>query len=144
MASVSSSGRDGDGRRLGGAATDQELAQQRLAEFRRDLYGGRGPGISEAEWRRATRERPTVAGVPPAVSREAVYLQTLRACGELGDLRIEKEWAQAQFPQLDADGPPVAVAGTREADVAGRGSSRAAPYPRWGRSRRPRTGDTGR
>jgi hypothetical protein len=111
MASVSASGRDGDGRRPGGAATDHELVQQRLAEFRRDLYGGRGPRISEAEWRQATRERPLVAGVPPAVSREVVHLQTLRARGELTDLRIETEWAQTQFPQLDAEGPPVAAAG---------------------------------
>ncbi len=103
MASVSPSGRNGHGRQPAGAATDHELAQQRLAEFRGDLYGGRGPGISDTEWRRATRERSTVGGIPPAVSREAVYLQTLRARGELADLRIETRWAQAQFPQLDAD-----------------------------------------
>jgi hypothetical protein len=111
MASARPSSRDGDVRRAGDAATDHELAQQRLATFRRDLYGGRGPGISEDDWRRATRERPTVAGVPPAVSREAVSLQTLRARGELADLRIEKDWAQAQFPQLDADDPPVVARG---------------------------------
>lgn len=85
------------------AATDHELVQQRLAEFRRDLYGGRGPGITEAEWRRATRERPTVAGVPTALSREAVHLQTLRARGELTDLHIEDQWARAQFPHLEQE-----------------------------------------
>lgn len=96
MASASSSSRDGDGRRPG----NHELVQRRLAEFRKDLYGGRGPGISETEWRQATRERPIVAGVPSAVRREAVYLQTLRARSELADLWIETRWAQAQFPQM--------------------------------------------
>ena len=100
MASVRPFRRDGDGRRAGGAATDHELVQQRLTEFRRDLYGGRGPGISDTEWRQATRERPLVAGLPSAVRREAVYLQTLRARSELTDLWIETRWAQAQFPQM--------------------------------------------
>ena len=84
-----------------GAATDCDLVQQRLAQFRRDLYGGRGPGISTAQWRTATRERPTVAGIPTAASREAVHLQTLQARGQLTDLEIETPWAQAQFPRLD-------------------------------------------
>jgi hypothetical protein len=101
MASMSPSDQDVEGRRPGNAVTDRELAQQRLAEFRRDLYGGRGPGISDTEWRQATRERPIVAGLPSALRREAVYLQTLRARSELTDLRIETRWAQAQFPQLD-------------------------------------------
>ena len=83
------------------AATDCDLVQQRLAEFRRDLYGGRGPGISTAQWRAATRERPTVAGIPTVASREAVHLQTLQARGQLSDLEIETQWARAQFPRLD-------------------------------------------
>jgi hypothetical protein len=61
-------------------------------------------------------ERPIGAGVPSAVSREVVYLQTLRARGELTDLWIETEWAQARFPRLDADGPPVAAAGTGQVE----------------------------
>ncbi|HYZ36666.1 MAG TPA: hypothetical protein VE673_08060 [Pseudonocardiaceae bacterium] len=72
-------------------AAERDLVQQRLTEFRRDLYGGRGPGITPAEWRAATRERPTVAGIPTAASREVVHLQTLRARGQLIDLEIETQ-----------------------------------------------------
>jgi hypothetical protein len=82
---------------------------QRLAEFRQDLYGGRGPGISTAQWRAATRKRPTVAGIPTVISREAVHLQTLQARGQLSDLEIEPQWARAQFPRRD-DHPRWAAA----------------------------------
>ena len=34
---------------------------ERLGRYRADLYGGRGPGISEAEWLRNTSLRPAVA-----------------------------------------------------------------------------------
>jgi hypothetical protein len=101
MTTVNASDQGSGGTASRGAAVDCDLVQQRLAEFRRDLYGGRGPGISTLEWRRATRERPTVAGIPTALSREAVHLQTLQARGQLIDLEIESQWAQAQFPRLD-------------------------------------------
>ena len=101
MTPVNASDQGSGGTAPRAAAADCDLVQQRLAEFRRDLYGGRGPGISTAQWRRATRERPTVAGIPTAVSREAVHLQTLQARGQLSDLEIETQWAHAQFPRLD-------------------------------------------
>ncbi len=50
----------------------------RLEEYRRDLYGGRGPGISEDEWLRNTSLRATVGEVPTAASREELHLRRRR------------------------------------------------------------------
>lgn len=68
-----------------------------LARLRSDLYGGRGPGISEADRLANTSLRPTIAGVPTAASREQLHLRTLRARGEFDTATSEARWAAAQF-----------------------------------------------
>lgn len=72
---------------------------QQIAEFRRELYRGRGPGIGEDERVRHTRNRPDVGGVSPVVSREQNHVNTLRARGEGSSARLEAEWAATQFPE---------------------------------------------
>lgn len=81
----------------GSAGDPADTVQAALARFRDDLYGGRGPGISEAEWLANTSLRPSVAGVPTAVSREELHLRTLRARGEEDAALREARWAAGQF-----------------------------------------------
>lgn len=71
--------------------------QARLKAYRRDLYGGRGPGISEREWLHNTSLRASVGGVPTAVSREELHLRTLRIRGQHTDASAELAWANNQF-----------------------------------------------
>jgi len=83
--------------------------QDILIEYRAKLYAGRGPGISEDEWRANTSLRPTVGGVPTAVSREELHLQTLRARGQAEEAAAEAAWAGSQFAvPPDAFQPPPA------------------------------------
>ena len=119
------------------AGDETALVERLLAEFRRELYGGRGPGIGEEEWLRSTRDRPTVAGVPPAVSREQIHLRTLQARGERASARIEADWAAAQFPQLAGTRP---AGGHRPARRSGGGALAliAVCVLTWMRSRRSR------
>lgn len=49
MTPVNASDQGSDGTAPTDAATNYDLVHQRLGEFRRDLYGGRGPGISTAQ-----------------------------------------------------------------------------------------------
>ncbi|MCO5973956.1 hypothetical protein NDW01_36760 [Actinoallomurus sp. WRP6H-15] len=104
----------------GRSASDPDLArvvQERIDAFRRNLRGGRGPGVSEEEWLRNSTLRGTVGGVPTAVLREDLRLRTLRIRGERPErLEAEAEWATAQFR-------------------AGRGEFRTSGSP--GRGRRP-------
>lgn len=68
-----------------------------LDNYRRDLYRGRGPGISEQEWLHNSSLRGSVAGVPTAISREELHLRTLRVRGELDQYDAEAAWAAAQL-----------------------------------------------
>jgi len=77
--------------------------QRRLAAFRRNLYGGRGPGIPEAERLRNTSLRPEIAGVPTAALREEVHLRTLRARGQEAQAELQGAWAAVQFPTAPRD-----------------------------------------
>ncbi len=85
--------------------------QERLARYRADLYAGRGPGISEAEWLRNTSLRPAVAGVPTAVSREELHLRTLRARGQQAQAAAEAGWAATQFAAGQVTPRPVRAGG---------------------------------
>jgi hypothetical protein len=80
---------------------DPDDVQDRLAEFRRDLYGGRGPGIPDEERLRRTSLRPEIAGLPTAALREEVHLRTLRARGERVRADLQGAWAAVQFPTRD-------------------------------------------
>lgn len=76
------------------AAADR--VQTRLGEYRQNLYGGRGPGISEEEWLLNTSLRPCIGGVPTAASREELHLRTLRIRGQQVQAQLESTWARAQ------------------------------------------------
>lgn len=80
------------------AADTARVVRERLDTYRRDLYRGRGSGISEEEWLRNTSLRGSVAGIPTAASRENLHLRTLRIRGELREHDAEATWAAAQFP----------------------------------------------
>jgi hypothetical protein len=71
--------------------------QARLAAYRRDLYGGRGPGISEQDRLHNTSLRASVGGVPTAVSREELHLRTMRIRGQQTEASAELTWASSQF-----------------------------------------------
>jgi hypothetical protein len=73
-----------------------QTVHEQLATYRRDLYQGRGRGITE-EWLRNTSLRPRVGGIPTAASREELHLRTMRARGELAASAEEATWAAAQF-----------------------------------------------
>jgi len=71
--------------------------QDRLAAYRRDLYQGRGPGITEEERLANTSLRADVGGVPTAASREELHLRTMLVRGRRGTAAQEAAWAAAQF-----------------------------------------------
>ena len=87
---------------------DPDDVQRRLAAFRQDLYGGRGPGIPEAQRLRNTSLRPEIAGVPTAALREEVHLRTLRARGDGAQAELQGAWAAVQFPTTPGDGDSAA------------------------------------
>ena len=100
---------DSPGREDGRADAVVGSVQQTLARYRSDLCGGRGPGISRADWLANTSLRPTVGGVPTATSREELHLRTLRARGEPARAAAEAVWAAAQFhPGAGTAGDPRA------------------------------------
>lgn len=87
---------------------DPDDIQTRLAAYRHDLYGGRGPGIPEAQRLRNTSLRPEIAGAPTAALREEVHLRTLRARGEEAQAELQGAWAAVQFPTTPGDGDSAA------------------------------------
>jgi hypothetical protein len=119
--------------------------RDRLGRYRADLYRGRGPGISEAEWLRNTSLRPAVAGVPTAVSREELHLRTLRARGQHAEAAAEAGWAAAQFAAGASAAAPAAAGPAPMAGGAAPGwLARAAAWLAagwlWARRRRARPG----
>lgn len=68
---------------------------RRLARYRAELMGGRGPGASEDELARHMSYRPTLGGQPSAISRELLHLRTDRARGvDPALLSWERDWAR--------------------------------------------------
>ncbi len=65
---------------------DPEIIQRRIRQAREQVLGGRGLGASPLETARWMRERPTLGGQPPAVSREQVADQAKLARGDPADL----------------------------------------------------------
>lgn len=62
------------------------MIQRRIRHAREQVLGGRGPGASPMETTRWTRERPSLGGQPPAVSREQAAEQAKLARGDPEDL----------------------------------------------------------
>jgi hypothetical protein len=62
------------------------MIQRRIRHVREQVLGGRGPGASSMETARWTRERPSLGGQPPAVSRERAAEQAKLARGYPEDL----------------------------------------------------------
>ncbi len=62
------------------------MIQRRIRHAREQVLGGRGPGASPMETTRWTRERPSLGGQPPAVSREQAAEQAKVARGDPEDL----------------------------------------------------------
>ncbi len=62
------------------------MIQRRIRHAREQVLGGRGPGASPTETARWTRERPSLGGQPPAVSREQAAEQAELARGDPEDL----------------------------------------------------------
>lgn len=79
------------------SAAMARAVQDVLIEYRAELYAGRGPGITQQEWRANTSLRPTVGGLPTAASREELHLRTLRARGQVDEAAAQAGWAGAQF-----------------------------------------------
>ncbi len=62
------------------------MIQRRIRHAREQVLGGRGPGASPVETARWMRERPSLGGQPPAVSREHAAEQAKLARGDPADL----------------------------------------------------------
>ncbi len=62
------------------------MIQRRIRHAREQVLGGRGPGASPMETARWTRERPSLGGQPPAVSREQAAEHAKLARGDPEDL----------------------------------------------------------
>jgi hypothetical protein len=62
------------------------MIQRRIRHAREQVLGGRGPGASPMETARWMRERPSLGGQPPAVSREQAAEQARLARGDPEDL----------------------------------------------------------
>ena len=84
---------------LGGDAFDatSRQVQSRLADYRRDLYCGRGAGISDDELLKNTSLRSSVGGIPTAFNRECLHVRTMRMRGKGREADAEAQWAESQF-----------------------------------------------
>ncbi len=80
-----------------GGVTDAERAQDQVGRLRRQLLGGHGPGASDREVARHTRERPTVGAVPMMIERELVQVRTDLARSDPAAIEQDLERTRARL-----------------------------------------------
>lgn len=84
-------------------------AQAEIRRLRHGLLGGRGPGASEREIARHTRDRPVTGAVPTVIERELVQVSTGLARGDLYAIERDLQPVRARLAvTLDALGERLA------------------------------------
>ena len=86
-----------DGGVTDGERAQDQRAQDQVGRLRRQLLGGHGPGASDREVARHTRERPTVGAVPMMIERELVQVRTDLARSDPAAIEQDLERTRARL-----------------------------------------------